>query len=286
MSTEIAVQPKAQIAVGSRGVHLATVDDAMRFSKAVIMAGMAPSSFKTAEAVFIAIQYGAEIGFPPMQALQSIAVINGRPCVWGDGLVAVVRGSGECEYIREWIEGEGDGRTAWCETKRRGEPQSVSQKFSVGDAKAAGLWMKKSRDGKPSPWCQYPDRMLAMRARAFCLRDVYADFLRGFGVREEVEDYSPMPVVAVESKPVRRLSDLGTPEPVDAEPVADVTPEPATMSAAFASLLDDAKRITDGNSQEADELLAEVAAELDSGTITADEAAQVQSVLAGAVPFG
>jgi hypothetical protein len=55
----------------------------------------------------------------------------------------------------------------------------------MDDAKAAGL------QGKQGPWTQYPKRMRQMRARAFALRDVFPDVLRGLPVAEEVMDIPP-----------------------------------------------------------------------------------------------
>jgi hypothetical protein len=71
--------------------------------------------------------------------------------------------------------------------KRRGEP-ALTRTFSKADAERAGLWGKKNRDGSPTPWVSYPNRMLTMRARAFALRDAFADVMKGLGIREELED--------------------------------------------------------------------------------------------------
>ena len=45
----------------------------------------------------IAIMHGLEVGLSPLSALQRIAVINGRPTIWGDGALALVKASGLCE---------------------------------------------------------------------------------------------------------------------------------------------------------------------------------------------
>ncbi|MBA8799201.1 hypothetical protein FHW77_002920 [Agrobacterium sp. RC10-4-1] len=178
-----------------------SIEESFRLSEAIHMSGMAPSGFDSPQKVMIAMLAGLEIGLPPMAAVQSVAVINNRPCIWGDALIGVVRKSPLCLYVTEWIEGEGDEMIAHCETHRKGEPRPVKMSFSVADAKKAGLWQtearitKKSRDGgtyqkdNDSPWYKYPKRMLQMRARAWCLRDVYADVTKGMQVREEVEDY-------------------------------------------------------------------------------------------------
>lgn len=97
--------------------------------------------------------------------------------MWGDAVIALARSSPVCEYI---IETQTDF-VATCRVKRRGEPEQ-ERSFSKDDAKAAGLL------GKQGPWSQYPKRMMQMRARAFAIRDVFPDVLRGLAVAEEVMD--------------------------------------------------------------------------------------------------
>ena len=129
--------------------------------------------------IVIALQMGQELGLKPMQALQNIAVINGRPSLWGDAVLAVCRQSPEFEYIKE--EYLPDTKTYVCRVKRRNEPE-FTQTFSEADTKLARLW------GKEGPWTMYPRRMLQMRARGFALRDAFPDLLRGILIREEAED--------------------------------------------------------------------------------------------------
>lgn len=155
-----------------------TFEQALTFANYLADSDMVPKDFKGKPGnCLIAMQWGAEVGLQPLQALQNIAVINGRPSLWGDSLIALVRASPACEYILE----EDDGKMATCRVKRRGEPEQA-RTFSTDDAKAAGL------HGKAGPWTQYPKRMRQMRARAFAMRDVFPDVLRGMPVAEEVMD--------------------------------------------------------------------------------------------------
>ena len=147
-----------------------TMDECWRIAKAICAAGMAPYGLDTPEKAMIAIMHGLDIGLTPLMSMQRIAVVNGRPTLWGDGAMALVRASGQCLYVKEWIDGTGDDMTAYCETKRKGEETPVVRDYSVADAKAAKLWNKKNRNGSDSPWVSNPKRMLQMRARAFCLR--------------------------------------------------------------------------------------------------------------------
>jgi hypothetical protein len=177
MTTEISTQRAS-------GLALQTFDDAWRFWQMVAKTDFAPKDFKNKpESCMLAGQHGAELGLGPMQSLQCIAVINGRPTIWGDAALALVQSSAVCEFISEAVEGDGDQMVATCIAKRRGYPAPSAVKFSVADAKRAGLW------GKSGPWTQYPKRMLQLRARGFALRDAFPDVLKGLVTAEEVQDY-------------------------------------------------------------------------------------------------
>jgi hypothetical protein len=208
MTTEISTQRAG-------GLALASFDDAFRFSKMVAASEFAPKDFRgKPESCMLAIQHGSEVGLSPMQSLQSIAVINGRPTIWGDAALALVVGSHVCEYVTEGVDGEGDKMVAMCFAKRRGYEKATIVRFSVEDAKKAGLW------GKSGPWTQYPKRMLQLRARGFALRDAFPDVLRGLVTAEEAQDY---PQQAPAPEPVR--------EPVVVRPKFDApAPAPATKA--------------------------------------------------------
>lgn len=197
MSNVVAVEPRPSLVTGNRPAAIVPtdMDSAYRLGKAICLAGMAPKGMDTPEKCMIAIMRGMEVGLTPFMALDKIAIVNGRPTIWGDGAIGLVRGSGLCEFIKERIEGAGDARMAVCEAKRRAEPEPIRRTFSVADAKKAGLW------GKQGPWQQYPERMLQMRARAFALRDGFADVLGGLYLREEIEDAQPMRDITPREEP-------------------------------------------------------------------------------------
>lgn len=153
-------------------------EQALTFSTYLAESDMVPKDFKGKPGnCLIAMQWGAELGLKPLQSLQNLAVINGRPALWGDAVIALVLSSPVCDYVNE----EDDGETATCRVKRKGGQEQV-RTFSMEDAKRAGL------AGKQGPWVQYPKRMRQMRARAFALRDVFPDVLRGMAVAEELQD--------------------------------------------------------------------------------------------------
>lgn len=177
-----------------------TLDEAMQFAAMISKSNIVPKDYQGNPGnVLVAVQWGMELGLQPLQAMQNIAVINGRPSIWGDAMLAIVRGSGLLESIKEEISETG----AVCTIKRLGE-DPVSREFTLDDAKRAGL------NGKQGPWQLYPKRMLQLRARAFALRDVFPDVLRGVNIAEEARD---MPVE----------KDMGTAEVVDTTQAPDTS---------------------------------------------------------------
>lgn len=156
-----------------------SLDEALKLADYLADSSIVPKDFQGKPGnILVAIQWGMEIGLKPMQAMQNIAVINGRPSLWGDAVLALVLASPLCEYLHEWEE----NGVAYCKVKRVGKPEDI-QRFGDEEAKKAGLL------GKQGPWSQYPQRMKKMRARSFAVRDNFADVLKGIQIAEEVGDY-------------------------------------------------------------------------------------------------
>lgn len=169
----LSAQPRQQFDLSPQ-----TFEQALTFCDYLANSDLVPKDFKGKPAnCLIAIQWGAELGLKPLQAVQNIAVINGRAALWGDAVLALVRSSPVCEFVEEWDEHD----TAYCKVKRKGGKEALVT-FSMEDAKKAGLI------GKQGPWSQYPKRMRQMRARAFALRDMFTDVLKGMAIAEEIMD--------------------------------------------------------------------------------------------------
>lgn len=221
---QVAAQaPKpAMIQMGSDGLQLASLDDLYRFSKYVSASGLAPKGMQHPESILVAVQLGLEVGLKPMQALQNIAVINGRPSIYGDAPLALVRGSNLlrfydesatndaahlafCELCESICYGQAEDermklgrelRIAQSGIRFDGKEEDVGysvavlrhggrlrfERFTVADAKQAGLWKKSG------PWTEYPQRMCKWRARAFLLRDEFGDVLGGLSIGEDIMD--------------------------------------------------------------------------------------------------
>lgn len=206
-----AAQPKKAELVASEDqgyITPRTMDEAYRYAVAVVQAGLAPDSYKNhysdpqanPSKVMLGIAAAMEAGLPPMYGLRQIAIINGRPTIWGDAAMALVQaknlllkqtvrevgpGFDKSSPINEWPKDFGIVVSLW----RRGQEEPYVGTFTVADAIRAKLWL----NAKKVPWIEHPVRMLTMRARAFPLRDGFADALAGLAIREEVEDYHEEP---------------------------------------------------------------------------------------------
>lgn len=136
--------------------------------------------------LFICWAMGYQVGLSPEQAMQCIAVINGKPAMWGDDMLALCMAHKDFDdIIEEPIHQVGGVNVIIgyrCIVKRKGREPKMNE-FTLEMAKKAKLL------GKPGPWTDYPERMLKLRARGFTLRDAFPDALKGIKPREEVEDY-------------------------------------------------------------------------------------------------
>lgn len=211
-----------------------TFEETMRVARAVVASGLAPSALigkltgdDAAAAVAVAIMSGAELGLKPMVSLRSFTVINGKPALYGDGLINVVRMSGKVAFLRTGCDDMGGRLVGFCEAKRSDTGEDKRVEFTQDDAIRARLWddravVKKQvwengqkvwRDNVPNdaPWYRFPKRMLAWRAAGYCLRELFGDVLGGirdeFEAREiadldEMRDVTP-PAAAAKSLPPR-----------------------------------------------------------------------------------
>lgn len=247
---------KPQIAAGGaiQALIPRDIEQAFRLAEALAGSGeMVPKHFQgRPREVMAALMKGMEIGLAPMQALASIAVINGRPTVWGDAIPGLVQRAGhhlDCD-----LEGADENMVAVARLTRGDTGKVYERRFSMADAKRAGLL------GKQGPWTQYPQRMLMMRARTWAARDGASDALMGLSVGEEVQDYGPeaarditprpargraVYVAPTEPAPTPEVDEIfehqaseaqGDPAPAEADGADDMTPEQrAQEEAAYAA---------------------------------------------------
>lgn len=226
-------QPKPPVNKGGALAALVPddLDSAFRLAQALARAGdMVPKPFQgNPEATMAAIMRGMEVGLAPMQALASIAVINGRATIWGDAIPALVQRAGH--HIDVDYEGSGDNLVAVATLTRGDTGKKVVRRFGFADAKRADLL------GKQGPWQQYPQRMIAHRARSWAVRDGAADALMGMNVSEEVSDYGPEAARDVTPQAPRRGGVMLAPpdDEVEIDEIIEATPTADQLDAAMAA---------------------------------------------------
>jgi len=197
-----------------RAIIPRSIEEAFRLAQVFITAGIVPDSYNYGKnppegcgqydpdpaKVVIGILKSLEVGLPPITGISTIAVINNRPSIWGDGAQALIQQSGLLSsYEERWFGDSFDTedskalplsswpKTYGCEAKmwRVGQDMPFIGRFTVGDADRANLW----NNVRKKPWMESPKRMLKIRARAFAQRDGFADALAGLSVAEEIRDH-------------------------------------------------------------------------------------------------
>lgn len=174
-----------RIASRPNPMSLDTFEQIEAFAERAARSLMVPKDYQNKpDNIIIAVMKGKELGIPPIQSLESIAIVNGRCSLWGAMVQALCYASGLVEDHEEHFEGEEgtDAFTAVCTVKRKGIASPKVGRFSQGDAKRAGLFGQATH-GK------YPRRMMQWRAKHPPFTDAFPDVLRGIATREiEAED--------------------------------------------------------------------------------------------------
>lgn len=127
--------------------------------------------------VVVQIMAGQELGLAPMAAIRGVHIVQGKPILSADTMVALALGSGVCEYF-SCVEETATSVTY--ETKRKGSPHPQRVTWSDDDTKAAGLQLKDN-------WRMHKKQMRRARAKAILARDVYPDVLAGCYDPDEIQ---------------------------------------------------------------------------------------------------
>ncbi len=159
------------------------------------------------ESLAILILLGVELGLTPLQALRMIYVVEGRPTMSADGLVALCKSRpAVCAYFRLV---ETSAERATYETLRHGEPSPSSLTYTIEDAQRAGLAGK-------GPWRAHPAAMLRARCAAALARAVYPDLVAGI--------YEPGEVQEIAAREASEKRERREPTPAPVSPGREVEP--------------------------------------------------------------
>jgi len=168
------------------------IADAVRLAQILVASRLLPRSIATPEAAFAVICTGRELGLTAMQSLRSIHIIEGKPTMSADLMVALCKKSSVCRYFRLV---ESTAERAVYETARRDDPEPTRLAFTRAEARDAGVANKDN-------WKRFPAAMLRARAASALVRAVYPDVVLGVydsdsGELEEPLD-APAPIPRAE----------------------------------------------------------------------------------------
>lgn len=215
-STEIERRP---VTLGS---PMTDLDGAYRLAKALAMASVMPDALRGKPSDVLAlILYGQDLGMSPMQALQSIYVVKGKPQLSATGWIALAQRQGY-----RIVEIESTDERATIEICHPGRPDRKPHRetYTLERAQKAGLVhikdgkaFSRSKNGDPLPWEAHTQVMLRNRALTTAAKFYCPEVALGFDI-EGSYDYIPDSDTVVEVVPPEVVQDVVVVEP---EKVAD-----------------------------------------------------------------
>lgn len=199
---------------------LRTVDDVTRLAGIAIASRL--TKLSRVEEAAVILMTGHELGLRPMQSLRGIYVVDGKPTLSADMMVAVVRRSGLCE---SWRVVESTAERCTITTRRKGESVDATRTWTRADADRAGVTGK-------DPWRKYPATMLRHRCAADLARQEFSDVLLGLYDPDEL-DASPAQVDAITTtaEHIPSLASLG----IEQGRAGAAKPAPSTWAADLAA---------------------------------------------------
>jgi hypothetical protein len=166
-------------------------------------AGVFGQEVTSADKAFAVLLKGHELGFTPMAAAGSIAIIKGKVSLSADATIALCKRSPACLYLRLV---ESSEEVATYETQRHGDPSPTALSYTIAQAKTAGLTGSQT-------WRAHAPAMLRARCGAAIARAVYPDLVAGIYDPDEVAEIvrsEPAPAPARVEVPDVSLAALET----------------------------------------------------------------------------
>lgn len=147
---------------------------------ALVEGGFIPKGCSKEEA-FARVVAGASMGMKPIQAINGIAMINGKPTLHSDSIPCTVMASGLVNGMKYKFTGEGETLACTFYVRRKGIEEYQEWTYSMEDAKKAGLLSN-------PVWQKHTKKMLFNRARTWCFRNTFPDVIGNVYTPEEIED--------------------------------------------------------------------------------------------------
>jgi hypothetical protein len=161
---------------------------------------------RVADAMFVML-YGVELGLPPITALRTIHVVDGKLVVSGQAMLSLMLRAG----VRVQMPNPGEVRDSATVvvTRPGGEPQAFT--YTRAMAEAAGLVSKLN-------WQRYPSEMLCWRALSTAARFACPDIVGGLYTPDEIADVAVNEEGEIVEGAAPPPAPLPTPAPAVEEP--------------------------------------------------------------------
>lgn len=188
-------------------------------AKELSESGLLPEAYRKKPAsVFLAIQQGKELGLKPMQAINGINVIKGKPTLSPALMAALIMSSGKGAYrVKQFTD-----EVSEIDFVRNGG--TTNFKFTMEDAVKAGLANKDN-------WRNYPKNMLHARNMSNGARMIFPDVIQGLYTVEEIAPDVEMTEEGIPIEgPIIDIDETQAEQVVEAEIVEEPkTQEPAII---------------------------------------------------------
>lgn len=224
-------ETRTNIVATNKGLAPRDLDEMWRMCTMLAAAkDLLPRTFDTPEKIMVVLQAGSEVGLSPMQSIQGLYPVHGKVSLEAQTAVALIRASGVLEYMDDDFEGKAgdDEFCAVVRSKRSDDTHPKETRFSIRDAKIAGLWVEKTATGRSTAWATSPKDMLLWKCYARHAKRYYADIVKGLAIREDLPE--PEAVQLDDSVPRRRDR-----KPVEATAVLADDDKEAAVQAMYAA---------------------------------------------------
>jgi len=174
-------------------------DNAQRIAKSLASSSLVPQQFQGQQGYancLVALEIAGRMNLSPLQVMQNLHIIHGRPSWSSQFIIALINGCGRFEPLQYKVTGKGDDLACKCIAKEISTSAALEgPTVTMAMAKAEG-WATKSG----SKWRTMPDLMIRYRAASMWGRLYIPDLLVGISYsQEEVMDIEP---ITVEDAPI------------------------------------------------------------------------------------
>jgi hypothetical protein len=190
-------QPSTALAVtqAADGVFtgIQQFENAQRIAKALASSALVPKEYQGQQGLantLVAMEIAGRMNLSPLQVMQNLHVIHGRPSWSSQFIIAMINGCGRFTPLDYNVSGEGDSLSCFAYATEIATGKELrGPVVTMAMAKREG-WATKSG----SKWQTMPDLMIRYRSAAFWGRLYVPEFLVGMKTQEEVVDIEEVQV--------------------------------------------------------------------------------------------